>query len=135
MQYFLYHLYLRNLGCRRCSKEVFCTLLVAICTTGLIVTVTILFIALVDHGLQSAGMGGFILSIIPPTAIFVIGLCVNREIAVNFYRNVLASGSATGSVNAEVNLHAANTRPANVTVKNATETTTLIQVDDNEVEH
>lgn len=121
-------------GCRRCSKEVFCTLLVAICTTGLIVTVTILFIALVDHGLQSAGMGGFILSLVPSTAIFVIGLCVNREIAVNFYHNVFASSSASGSTNEKVN-HAADARPANVTVKNATETTALIQVDDNEEEH
>ena len=41
---------------------------------------TTLFIALVDHGLQSAGIGGFILSIVPPMTIFVIGLCVNREI-------------------------------------------------------
>ena len=124
-------------GQQCCSKAVFCTLLIAICTTGLIVTVTILFIALVDNGLQSAGMGGFILSLVPSTAIFVIGLCVNREIAVNFYHNVFASSSASGSANEEVN-HAADARPVNVTVKNpvnATETTHLIQVDDNEEEH
>ena len=63
-----------------CSIAVFCTVLISICTIGLIVTVTILFIALVDHGLQSAGIGGFILSIVPPMTIFVIGLCVNRDI-------------------------------------------------------
>ncbi|MCG8625206.1 MAG: hypothetical protein MJE68_24810, partial [Proteobacteria bacterium] len=62
-----------------CSIAVFCTVLIAICTIGLIVTVTLLFIALVDHGLQSAGFGGFILSIVPSMTIFVIGLCVNRE--------------------------------------------------------
>ena len=63
-----------------CSIAGFCTVLIGICIIGLIVTVTTLFIALVDHGLQSAGIGGFILSIVPPMTIFVIGLCVNREI-------------------------------------------------------
>lgn len=41
---------------------------------------TLLFIILVDNGLQSSGMGGFILSIIPPViALIIIGLYVNRE--------------------------------------------------------
>jgi hypothetical protein len=76
-------LFVSSLLKQRCqcrSTTVFCTVLIAICTIGLIVTVTILFIALVDHGLQSAGVGGFILSVVPPMTIFVIGLCVNREI-------------------------------------------------------
>ena len=86
-------------GCNRrnctCNRNTFpticCTFLVAICTVGLIFTVTLLFIILVDNGLQSAGVGGFILSLVPPIAVFVIGLCINREFAINFYRNVLTS--------------------------------------------
>ena len=129
-------------GCKcRCSKEILsllCTLLVAICAVGFIATVTLLFIALVDHGLQSAGIGGFILSLIPPTVVFVIGLCINREIAVNFYRNVLAN-STTGS--ADTSINKADT-PVNGTIKSeANETTHLIQrpvaiqKEDDEEEH
>ena len=61
-----------------------------------------MFIALVNNGLQSAGIGGFILSLIPPTAVFVIGLCVSREKAVKIYRNVLPSHSTTDSADAKV---------------------------------
>ena len=94
-------------GCRctkyyLCNKNalsiILCTFLIATCTVGLIFTVTLLFIALVDNGLQSAGIGGFILSLVPPTAIFVIGLCINREFAVNFYHNVLTSSSTARPV-------------------------------------
>ena len=116
--------------CRCCSKEIlplFCTLLIAICTIGLIVTVTLLFIALVSHGLHSAGIGGFVLSLVPPTTIFVIGLCVNRKIVANFYHNVFASNSATGSAqNAEVSRPA--DAPTNVAINSQfNETTPLIQ--------
>ena len=84
-------------NCRSCTcnrntfPTICCTFLIATCTIGLISTVTLLFIALVDNGLQSAGVGGFILSLVPPTAVFVIGLCINREFAINFYRNVLTN--------------------------------------------
>lgn len=84
-------------NCRSCTcnrntfPTICCTFLIAICTVGLIFTVTLIFIALVNNGLQSAGVGGFILSLVPPTAVFVIGLCINREFAINFYRNVLTS--------------------------------------------
>ena len=82
----------RNCTCNRNTfRTVCCTFLIATCTVGLIFTVTLLFIILVDNGLQSAGIGGFILSLVPPTAVFVIGLCINREFAINFYRNVLTS--------------------------------------------
>ena len=127
--------------CRCCSTEIlsiFCTIFIAICTIGLIVTITVLFIGLVDNGLQSAGIGGFILSLVPSTAIFVIGLCINREIIVNFYSNVLASGRATGSTDRNIN-HAADVTPPNGNVKSqVNETTPLIQnilVDDDEEEH
>ena len=107
--------------CQCCSIAVFCTVLIAICTIGLITTVTILFIVLVDHGLQSAGFGGFILSIVPPMTIFVIGLCVNREIIRHKF-NIFA--------NEEVS-HAADDAPANETItesqRQVNETTPLVQ--------
>jgi hypothetical protein len=87
--------------CRNCTcnkntiPTICCTILIAICTVGLIITVTLLFISLVDNGLQSAGVGGFILSLIPPVVVFVIGLGINREFATNFYHNVLTN---TGTV-------------------------------------
>ena len=98
-------------NCKSCSctesgtsfiSTICCTFLIAICTVGFIITVTLLFIALVNNGLQSAGIGGFILSLIPPTAVFVIGLCVSREKAVKIYRNVLPSHSTTDSADAKV---------------------------------
>ena len=104
-----------------CSIAGFCTFLIGISTIGLIVTVTLLFIALVDHGLQSAGIGGFILSIVPPMTIFVIGLCVNREI-IHHKFNIFA--------NEEVS-RAADDAPTNETItesqRQVNETTPLVQ--------
>jgi hypothetical protein len=82
------------------------------------------FIALVDHGLQSAGIGGFILSIVPPLTIFVIGLCVSSEI-IHHKFNIFA--------NEEVS-RAAVDAPTNATITDegqdqcqVNETTPLVQ--------
>ena len=83
---------------RRTVLTLFCTFFIALCTVGLVISVTLLFIVLVANGLQSAGIGGFILSLIPPTTIFVIGLCVNRKIAVNFYRKMLITISSSTTI-------------------------------------
>lgn len=83
---------------RRTVLTLFCTFFIAFCTVGLVISVTLLFIVLVDNGLQSAGVGGFILSLIPPITIFVIGLCVNRKIAVNFYRKMLIIISSSTTI-------------------------------------
>lgn len=45
---------------------------------ALIIMIIILFIALVDNGLQSSGMGGFILSIIPPIIAGIAGVYLKR---------------------------------------------------------
>jgi hypothetical protein len=118
-------LFVSSLLKQRCqcrSTTVFCTVLIAICTIGLIVTVTILFIALVDHGLQSAGVGGFILSVVPPMTIFVIGLCVNREI-IHHKFNIFA--------NEEVSPVADDDAPTDVIIvenqRQMNETTPLVQ--------
>lgn len=113
---------LLNKRCRCCSIAGFCTVLIGICTFGLIVTVTLLFIALVDHGLQSAGFGGFILSIVPPMTIFVIGLCVNREIISHKFKIF--------AINEKVS-RAADDAPTNATIAEShcqmNETTSLVQ--------
>ena len=113
-----------NRNCCTCTSDtlsaIFCTFPIAVCTVGLIFTITLLFIALIDNGLHSTGMGGFILSLIPPTAIFVIGLCVNRDVTVKFYHKVLAS-STTGSAN--MNVTESDTPPHG----NVNETSPLIQ--------
>ena len=90
-------------NCRSCSckcgtvSAMCCTFLIAICTIGLLIIVTLLFLALVNNGLKSAGVGGFILSLVPPTTVFVIGLCVSREKAVKIYHSVLANSSTIDS--------------------------------------
>ena len=104
---------------RNILSTIFCSTLIAIFTVGLVFTITLLFKSLVDNDLQSAGIGGFILSLIPPTVIFVIGLCVNRKIAVEFCHKVLTSSSTTGSANTNgptngtVNVQADETTPLN----------------------
>jgi hypothetical protein len=52
----------------------------------LVVMITLLFITLVDNGVQSSGMGGFVLSIIPPIIALIIGVYVNRENLDNLYQ-------------------------------------------------
>lgn len=54
---------------------------VGVTTCGLVFIFTLLFIALVDNGLKSTGIGGFILSLIPPTIIFVAGLLVEWRLS------------------------------------------------------
>ena len=52
----------------------------------LVLMIALLFITFVDNGLQSSGMGGFILSIIPPIIALVIGVYVNRESLDSFFK-------------------------------------------------
>ena len=71
-----------NRGCASCRtscKFMFCAAFNGILITGSLLTITLLFIIFVDNGLKSAGMGGLILSLIPPFVIFVIGFFVNKN--------------------------------------------------------
>ena len=54
--------------------------IIGLTTCGLICIFTLLFIALVDNGLKSTGIGGFILSLIPPSVIFMAGLLVEWKL-------------------------------------------------------
>ena len=56
-----------------------CVTLNGIMVCGIFFVLTLLYIVLVDNGLKSAGMGGLILSLIPPFAIFTIGLIINQK--------------------------------------------------------
>ena len=68
---------------------------ILVCTAGLVFTVIYLFVILVNSGLHSAGLGGFILSLVTPTIFFVIGIYINHETAINFYHQVLSSKSTS----------------------------------------
>ena len=46
---------------------------------GLLFIITLVFIIFVDNGLKSAGMGGLILSLIPPLAVTVIGYIIKEK--------------------------------------------------------
>jgi sterol desaturase/sphingolipid hydroxylase (fatty acid hydroxylase superfamily) len=89
-----------SIKCQRDWKTL--SSLICISVTGtisvsLVVMITLLFITLVDNGLQSSGMGGFILSIIPPIIALVIGLYVNRDTLDNFWHRSTSSKSKTNS--------------------------------------
>ena len=56
----------------------------------LLFCITLLFIMFVDNGLRSAGMGGLILSLVPPFTVFVIGLFVNQK----YFRSTTGTASA-----------------------------------------
>ena len=47
-------------------------------TCGLLFVITLLYITFVDNGLESVGMGGFILSLAPTVVGFLIGLIIKR---------------------------------------------------------
>ena len=58
---------------------VFCTALNGLMICGLLFVITWAFIIFVDNGLKSAGMGGLILSLIPPLTVTVIGYIVKEK--------------------------------------------------------
>ena len=77
-------------GCdRRTTLPVLSVILIGITTCGLVFIFTLLFIALVDNGLKSTGIGGFILSLLPPLIIFVAGLCVEWVYVPKFSHQVV----------------------------------------------
>lgn len=77
-------------GCnRRTSLPVLSAILIGITTCGLVFIFTLLFIALVDNGLKSTGIGGFILSLLPPSIIFIAGLFVEWKYVPNFSHHVV----------------------------------------------
>ena len=70
-------------GFHGCNKFffsfMFCTILNGITMCGLLFVITLVFIIFVDNGLKSAGMGGLILSLIPPLAVTVIGYIIKEK--------------------------------------------------------
>ena len=68
--------------CSRTCFPVISAIIIGFTTCGLVFIFTLLFIALVDNGLKSAGIGGFILSLIPPSIIFVAGLIVEWKLSI-----------------------------------------------------
>ena len=69
-----------NKGCRRTScKYISCAAINGIIICMFLIVVTLLYLTFVDNGLKSAGMGGLILSLVPPLIVFVIGLFIKRR--------------------------------------------------------
>ena len=66
-------------GNRKKCSFIICMALNGLMISGLLLTITLLYIVFVDNGLQSAGMGGLILSLVPPFAVFIIGLIINQK--------------------------------------------------------
>ena len=67
-----------------------CVAFNGIIACGLLFVITLLFIIFVDNGLKSAGMGGLILSLVPPLAVFMIGFIANQK-----YNNFRSTNSTT----------------------------------------
>ena len=88
---------------RKTVTTMFCSFLIALCSVALIFTVTLLFIAFIENGLQSTGVGGFVLSLLPPIIVSVLGFIINRKVVLNFFRKVLTSSSImTGTTTSDV---------------------------------
>ena len=87
---YVVHKGIRGGGChRRTFLPVLSAILIGITTCGLVFIFTLLFIALVDNGLKSTGIGGFILSLLPPSIIFIAGLCVEWVYVPKFSHHVV----------------------------------------------
>ena len=67
-------------------SSLICILVIGTISVVLVAMITLLFITLVDNGLQSSGMGGFILSVIPPIIALIIGVYINRQTLDGFYK-------------------------------------------------
>lgn len=64
---------------RQICTFMICVILNGFMICGLLAAITLLYIVLIDNGLKLAGMGGLILSLVPPFAVFTIGLIVNQK--------------------------------------------------------
>ena len=77
-----------GIKCQRDKKtlsSLFCISVTGIVTVALVLMITLLFVTLVDNGLRSAGMGGFLLTIIPPIIALIVGVYINRQTLDSFY--------------------------------------------------
>ena len=74
------HKWSRSGGCnKRLCCFVFCTAFNGLMGSGLLFVSTWTFLIFVNNGLKSSGMGGLILSLIPPLAVTVIGYIVKEK--------------------------------------------------------
>ena len=83
---------------------VLCASTVGIVAISVVVSFALVYLILLDKGLQSTGVGGFLLSLFPPFLFFMIGLFIQKK----FFRKkdkskedveeVLPSGSSTGNL-------------------------------------
>ena len=93
-----------NKSCTTCSMKtfssLFCVFIIGAVTVGVILMVTLMFIVLVNTGLQISGMGGFVLSLIPPVVVLVIGFYINRGTIDSIFKtNNVRSSAAPENTN------------------------------------
>ena len=66
-----------------CSKKLYssicCAIFNGLMISGLLFVITLLYIVFVDNGLKSAGIGGHILSLIPPLLATVLGYTIKEK--------------------------------------------------------
>ena len=75
---------------------------------ALLCVISLMYIIFVDNGLKSAGVGGLILSLIPPLSVFVIGIFVNQERVRSILIATCLGGGQNTSTNNSVNSEADN---------------------------
>ena len=76
---------------RNICSSLICVALNGTMICGLLIVITLLYIVFVDNGLKSAGIGGLILSLVPPLAVFVIGFVANQKY--NNFNSTISSAS------------------------------------------
>ena len=59
--------------------KVFCALVTGTLAVAVVVSFALVYLMLLDNGLQTSGVGGFLLSLFPPFIFFMIGLIVQRK--------------------------------------------------------
>ena len=78
----------KGLKKKACSFN-FCVALNGIMICGLLFVITLLYIVFVDNGFKSAGMGGLILSLVPPFLAFIIGFIAKKKC--NIFRSITSA--------------------------------------------
>ena len=72
-------------GLKKITKSfLICAVINGIITCGVLFVITLLYIVFINNGLKSAGLGGQILSLLPPFIAFVIGFIAERKYSIIF---------------------------------------------------
>ncbi len=93
----IYSIQNRRKKCKMVCK-LFLLTITYLCLVGLAICFTLIYIALSENGLTSSTIGSILLSLIPPMAIFFIGLAIKRQLKGS---NILESKNGVHSIVSE----------------------------------